>query len=95
MFALEISVPTLTGDEGDKIMMKSAHEKANRRKREITSERGSPVFKKKGGPGGPRRPLVRGLQVAAGGSGPHTGTASFAASKSGQDKGTPHSPHRE
>lgn len=78
-------------------MMKSAHEKANRRKREITSERGSPVFKKKKkkGPGGPRRPLVRGLQVAAGGSGPHTGTASFAASKSGQDTGTPHSPHRE
>lgn len=78
-------------------MMKSAHEKANRREREITSERGSPVFKKKKkkGPRGPRRPLVRGLQVAAGGSGPHTGTASFAASKSGQDKGTPHSPHRE
>lgn len=50
---------------------------------------------KKKGPRGPRRPSVRGLQVTAGGLGPHTGTASFTASKSEQDKGAPHSPHWE
>lgn len=87
----------MTGDEGDKIMMKSAHEKANRRKREITSERGSPVFKKKKKKG-PQRPQEALGQRSAGGGrwlGPSHGHSQLRGQQKRQDTGTPHSPHRE